>query len=152
WQERHDRSTEMLTRVIEDRRRHPQDDVITMLVESEVDEDGQRHLLTNEEIYGFSRLILTAGSGTTWRQLGILLLALPQRPALLHAVGDDRELLRRAIAEVVRWEPTDPIFRRLVVKDATLCGVDIPAGAVLEMNLGAANRDPSRWDDPARFD
>jgi cytochrome P450 len=131
---------------------HPQDDVITLLVQSELEEDGQRHLLTNEEIYGFSRLILTAGSGTTWRQLGILLVALLKDPALLDEVREDRELLRRAIDEAVRWEPTDPIFRRLVVEDATLCGVDIPAGAVLEMNLGAANRDPSRWDDPHRFD
>ena len=63
----------MLRRVIEDRRVNPQDDVITMLVESEIDEDGERHLLTDDDIYGFARLILTAGSGTTWRQLGILL-------------------------------------------------------------------------------
>ena len=51
----------MLHRVIEDRRRHPQDDVITMLVETEIEEDGDRHLLTDDEIYGFARLILTAG-------------------------------------------------------------------------------------------
>ena len=147
---RHERTTAMLHRVIEDRRRHPQDDVITMLVETELDEDGERHLLTDDEIYGFARLILTAGSGTTWRQLGILLVGLLQRPELLDAVRDDRELLRRAIDEAVRWEPTDPIFRRLVTEDVKLCGVDIPAGAVVEMNLGAANHDPTRWDDPER--
>jgi cytochrome P450 len=150
--ERHNSTTAMLRRVIEDRRAHPQDDVITALVQSEIEEDGQRHLLTDDEIYGFSRLILTAGSGTTWRQLGILLVALLKEPALLEAVRDDRELLRRAIDEVIRWEPTDPIFRRLVTKDVTLCGVDVPAGAVMEMNLGAANHDPTRWDDPEHFD
>jgi cytochrome P450 len=150
--ERHERTTAMLRRVIEDRRVHPQDDVITMLVESEIDEDGERHLLTDDEIYGFSRLILTAGSGTTWRQLGILLVALLQDQLLLDAVRKDRALLQRAIDEAVRWEPTDPIFRRLVTKDVTLCGTDIPAGAVVEMNLGSANRDPARWDDPDRFD
>jgi cytochrome P450 len=151
-QARQARTTAMLRRVIEDRRAHPQDDLITMLVESEIAEDGQRHLLTDDEIYGFARLILTAGSGTTWRQLGILLVALLREPALLDAVRSDRELLRRAIDEAVRWEPTDPIFRRLVTKDVSLCGVDIPAGAVVEMNLGAANHDPGRWDDPERFD
>ena len=51
-----------------------------MLVESELEEDGERHLLTDDEIYGFARLILTAGSGTTWRQLGILLVALLHDP------------------------------------------------------------------------
>ena len=93
---RFERTTAMLERVIEDRRAHPQDDVITMLVESELEEDGERHLLTDDEIYGFARLILTAGSGTTWRQLGILLVALLHDPALLDAVREDRELLRRA--------------------------------------------------------
>jgi cytochrome P450 len=149
---RHERTTAMLRRVIEDRRVNPQDDVITELVESEIEEDGERHLLTDDDIYGFARLILTAGSGTTWRQLGILLVGLLREPALLDAVRDDRELLRRTIDEAVRWEPTDPIFRRLVTKDVELCGVDIPAGAVVEMNLGAGNRDPARWDDPDRFD
>ena len=150
--ERHERTTAMLRRVIEDRRAHPQDDVITMLVQSEIEDDGERHLLTDDEIYGFSRLILTAGSGTTWRQLGILLVALLKEPALLDAVREDRDLLRRAMDEAVRWEPTDPIFRRLVTKDVTLCGVDIPAGAVIEMNLGSANHDPARWDNPECFD
>ena len=150
--ERHARTTEMLRRVIEDRRAHPQDDVITTLVQSEIDEDGRRHLLTDDEIYGFSRLILTAGSGTTWRQLGILLIGLLKEPSLLELVRQDRDFLRRAIEEVVRWEPTDPIFRRLVTKDVTLCGVDVPAGAVMEMNLGAANHDPARWENPERFD
>ncbi len=146
------RATTMLRAVIEDRRARPQDDVITVLVQSEIEEDGQRHLLTDNEIYGFSRLILTAGSGTTWRQLGILLIALLREPALLEAVRADRELLRRAIDEAVRWEPTDPIFRRLATRDVTLCGVEIPAGAVVEMNLGAANHDSLRWEDPEHFD
>lgn len=150
--ERHERTTAMLRRVIEDRRASPRDDVITALVQSEIAEDGERHLLSNDEIYGFSRLILTAGSGTTWRQLGILLVALLKEPTLLDAVREDRNLLRSAIEEVVRWEATDPIFRRLVTKDVTLCGVDIPAGTVIEMILGAANHDPERWDEPERFD
>ena len=146
------KSAAMLREVIDARRRQPEDDVISLLVASEIEEDGERHLLTDEEVLSFARLILTAGSGTTWRQLGILLVGLLRDRAALDAVREDRELLRRAIDEAVRWEPTDPIFRRLVTKDVTLCGVDIPAGVVLEMNLGAANRDPARWDDPDRFD
>jgi cytochrome P450 len=149
---RFEKTTEMLHRIIDARRAQPQDDVITLLVESELEEGGERHLLTDEEIYGFARLILTAGSGTTWRQLGILLVALLHQPELLDAVRDDRELLSRAIDEAVRWEPTDPIFRRLITEDVELCGVPIPAGAVVEMVLGAANRDPERWDAPERFD
>lgn len=146
------RSAGMIQRIIEHRRREPQDDVITMLTRAEIDEDGSKQLLTDEEIYGFSRLILTAGSGTTWRQLGNLLIGLLRDSEALQAVREDQELLRRAIEESVRWEATDPIFRRLVTRDVTLCGVDIPAGAIVEMNLGAANRDPARWTKPERFD
>ncbi len=150
--DRADRTTAMLKRVIEERRAEPRDDVITMLVQSEIEEDGRRHFLTNDEIYGFARLILTAGSGTTWRQLGILLVALLRQPALLDAVRRERETLRGAIEEVLRWEPTATIIRRLVVRDVELCGVKIPSGSVIELNMGAANRDPTRWQDPDRFD
>src|SRR5207253_1320633 len=70
----------------EARRGQPEEDVITMLVQSESEEDGKPHPLTGEGIYGFARLILTAGSGTTWRQLGILLVALRRDPDALEAV------------------------------------------------------------------
>jgi cytochrome P450 len=152
-QERAARAAALLASVIADRRKNPQDDLITMLVEAELEEDGERHLLNDEEVLGFARLILTAGSGTTWRQLGILLLGLLNNPQALAAVKEDRgHMLRRAIDESVRWEPTDPVFRRLVTRDVNLCGVDIPEGAIVEMNLGAANRDPERWDHPDEFD
>ncbi len=62
------------------RRDDPQDDLITVLLEGELaDEDGEVHRLTDEEIQGFSSLLLTAGSGTTWKQMGITLAALLQR-------------------------------------------------------------------------
>lgn len=151
--ERAARAADALYEVIEDRRVNPKDDVITMLVQSELEEDGERHLLTDEEIFGFARLILTAGSGTTWRQLGILLFALLNDAEAMAAVKADRgATLRRAIDEAVRWNATDPVFNRLVTRDVNLCGVDVPEGAVMQMNLGAANRDPERWDDPDTFD
>jgi cytochrome P450 len=150
--DRGERTTAMLKRVIEARRAEPRDDVITMLVQSEIEEDGQRHLLSDDEIYGFARLILTAGSGTTWRQLGILLVALLRQPDLLDAIRHDRELLKGAVEEVLRWEPTATIIRRLVLRDIELCGVKIPSGSVIELNMGAANRDPERWENPDRFD
>lgn len=150
--ERNARATAMLRRVIESRRVDPQDDVISELVRSELDEGQVRQRLSDDEIFGFARLILMAGSGTTWRQLGILLVALLREPELLEEIRSHRELIGRAIDEAVRWEPTDPIFRRRALKDVELCGVTIPAGAIVEMNLGAANRDPERWEQPERFD
>ncbi len=149
---RREESTAVLQRLIADRRIHPKDDLITTLVETEIEENGERQLLSDAEILGFARLLLTAGSGTTWRQMGILLVALMKDPTLLDAVREDRELLRRSIDEVLRWDPTAVLFRRLVTKDVTLHGVDIPVGSVVEMNFGAANRDPARWEHPEEFD
>jgi len=139
--------------IIEARRDEPQDDLISVLCHAELtDEDGIRHHLTDAEIFSFSHLLLAAGSGTTWKQIGITLAALLMRPALLDAVRDDRSLLRPAIEESLRWCPNDPVFSRYTATHVELGGVDIPAGSVVQVCLGAANRDPRRWSDPDEYD
>ena len=62
-----------------------------MLVEAEyTDEDGVSHRLTDAEILSFAMLLLAAGSGTTWKQMGITLAAIFERPDVLAAVRADR--------------------------------------------------------------
>jgi cytochrome P450 len=143
----------ILAPIVAARREHPEDDLISVLVESEVtDEDGRTHRLTDAEIYSFSMLLLAAGSGTTWKQMGITLAALLQRPELLEAVRQDRGLLRAVIEESLRWQPTDPMFSRWLTKDEEFFGTTLPKGAVLHICLGAANRDPERWERPDDYD
>ena len=143
----------ILAPIVAARRDEPQDDLISVLVQAEVaDEDGVTHRLSDAEIYSFALLLLAAGSGTTWKQMGITLTALLQRPAVLDAVRDDRTLLRGAVEESLRWMPTDPMFSRWVTRDVDFHGVHLPKGAVLHLCLGAANRDPARWDRPDDFD
>ena len=77
---------EYFGQVLADRRRNPQDDLISTLAESEI--DGAR--LTDEEIFAFLLLILPAGFETTYRASGNLLVALLTEPALLDAVRADR--------------------------------------------------------------
>jgi cytochrome P450 len=144
---------EILSPIVDARRAKPQDDLISVLVEAEyTDEDGVSHALSDPEIYSFAMLLLAAGSGTTWKQMGITLTALLQRPDVLAAVRDDRQLLRPAIEESLRWMPTDPMFSRWVTRDIDFHGVHLPAGSVLHICLGAANRDPARWDRPDEYD
>jgi cytochrome P450 len=144
---------EMLSPIVAARRKSPEDDLISVLVEAELtDEDGVTHRLSDEEIYSFTLLLLAAGSGTTWKQMGIVLTALLERPDLLRAVTEDRALLRPVIEETMRWMPTDPMFSRYVTEDVEFHGVDLPKGAVLHLCFGAANRDPARWDRPDEFD
>jgi cytochrome P450 len=148
-----DRIIEMLAPVVAARRERPEDDLISVLVQSEItDEDGETHRLSDPEIHSFAMLLLAAGSGTTWKQMGITLAALLQRPALLEAVKADRSLLRAAIEESLRWSPTDPMFSRWVTEDVEFFGTRLPKGAVLHICLGAAYRDPSRWDRPDEYD
>ena len=144
---------EILAPIVDARRKNPQDDLISVLVEAEyTDEDGVTHRLSDPEIYSFALLLLAAGSGTTWKQMGITITALLQRPDVLDAVRDDRQLLRSAIEESLRWMPTDPMFSRWVTRDVDFHGVQLPRGAVLHLCIGAANRDPARWDRPDEFD
>jgi cytochrome P450 len=144
---------EILAPIVSARRESPQDDLISVLVEAELaDDDGVTHRLSDSEIYSFAILLLSAGSGTTWKQMGITLTALLQRPDVLDAVREDRTLLRGAIEESLRWMPTDPMFSRWVTRDVDFHGVHLPKGSVLHLCIGAANRDPARWDRPDDFD
>jgi cytochrome P450 len=147
------RLMEYLVPIVAARRDRPEEDLISVLCQAELkDEDGAMHRLTDEEILSFSYLLLSAGSGTTWKQMGITLAALLTTPGAMEAVRADPALLRLAIEESVRWCPTDPMFSRWVARDVTLAGVEVPAGAVVHISIGAANRDPARWDDPDTYD
>ena len=144
---------EMIKPIVASRREAPQDDLISVLVEAEIEgEDGTTQRLSDPEIYSFAALLLAAGSGTTWKQMGTTLAALLQRPDVLRAVTADRELLRPAIEESLRWMPTDPMFSRWATQDIDFFGTTIEKGAVVHICLGAANRDPGRWDNPDEYD
>jgi len=147
-----DRFMQIVHPIVGARRSQPRDDLISVLVQAELTEGGETHTLSDAEIMSFAFLLLAAGSGTTWKQMGITLTALLDRPELTDAVRADRTLLPQVIEEGVRWMPTDPAFARFVWEDVTLHGVDIPAGAVVHQCYAAANRDPARWDDPDTFD
>jgi cytochrome P450 len=144
---------EVLRDAVRQRREKPGDDIISRMVAAEfVDEDGSRHTLSEAEIFSFCRVILAAGGGTTWRQLGITLNALLANRDQLELVRADRKLIDRAIHESMRWNVTAPVFYRLTTEDTVLNGVEIPEGSIMDVCLGAANRDPSRWSDPDTYD
>jgi len=146
-------SQRILDRLIEARRKDPKDDIISKFVAAEIDtDDGGRRPYTNTEIINHVRLILAAGGGTTWRQLGITLMALLNDREQFEALKADRSLVPSAILESVRWHATDLMFPRRAEVDVNLCGVDISAGAMIHMCLGAANRDPTRWENPDKYD
>src|SRR5580698_4996825 len=134
--------------IIADRRRNTRDDLVSQLVRAEVD----GHRLGDEEIYPFLLLLLPAAAETTYRSSGNLLFGLLGDPAQLDAVRADRGLVPAAIEEALRWETPALTVARTATADLELGGVRIPAGALVAVSLGAANRDPAVYPDPDAFD
>jgi cytochrome P450 len=139
---------EYLGRLAEERRTRPGGDLISLLAAAEL--DGQQ--LTIEEILAFCRLLLPAGSETTYRSSSNLLHGLLSNPDQLAAVRADRSLIPQAIEEGLRWEPPLTGISRTAVRDAVVDGVPVPAGASIGVCIGAANHDPSVFERPHDFD
>jgi cytochrome P450 len=123
-------------------------DVISVLARAEL--DGIH--LTDDEIYAFLRLLLPAGAETTYRSSSNLLCGLLTNPDQLDAVRRDRSLVAAAIEEGLRWEPPLLTIVRTATADTQVAGLDVSAGSTVITNLGAANHDADRWDEPERFD
>lgn len=133
--------------ILAERRASPLDDMVSILAGAEV--NGVR--MSDEQIYGFMRNLLPAGAETTSRSTASLALALLTHPDQLQAVRHDRSLLPQAIEEGIRWETPLLNFMREVTCDVDFFGVHIPEGSTMMLNLGSANHDDSRWDDPESF-
>ena len=133
---------------VEQRRQQPTNDIIGDLVAAEV--DGEK--LTDEAIIAFLRLLLPAGLETTYRSSGNLLYLLLTHPAQLAMVKQDRSLIPVAVEEGLRFETPLTTVMRTTTEDVEMGGKTIPAGAQIDMCMGSANRDESRWPNANRFD
>lgn len=144
---------ETVLALIAARRAEPRDDLVSFLLKTRLMMPGEEpRPLADREIMAHVKLVMVAGGGTSWRQMGIALFALLTHRDQFEDVKADRSLIDDAIEESLRWNPTAPYFYRMVMKDVEFYGHHIPEGAVLELGLGPANRDPDRWEHPDEFD
>ena len=139
---------EYLADIVEAKRSKPGNDVISLLVQEEL--DGER--LGDEEIYSFLRLLLPAGAETTYRATGSFLFGLLTKPDQLDALRADRSLMPQAVEESIRWESPLLITSRAAAVDTVVGGVDVPAGTMVIPSIGSANHDDTRWDHADDFD
>jgi len=139
---------ELFADLLAERRTQPRDDLVSILAHAEL--DGAR--LDDEAIFAFLRLLAPAGAETTYRSSSNLLFALLSSPEQLGALRSDASLVDNAIDEGLRFECPLTGIARTATRDTTVCGVAIPADAAVLVNLGAANRDPAKFDEPDRFD
>jgi cytochrome P450 len=142
----------IIPELMEQRRKDPQDDLLTGLVQAEIEEDGETRTLTLEEILGFVQLIALAGTETVARLLGFAAVTLAKHPDQRRELVDDPSLLTNAVEELLRYEAPSPIQSRWVARDVELHGVTIPRGARLSLLNGSADRDERHFPDPDRFD
>lgn len=140
--------TEYFLGMIEERRRRPGNDLISKLLEAEI--DGQH--LSVIELLGFCALLLVAGNETTTNLIGNAVLCFSENPGTVERLSADPALLPDAIEEVLRYlSPVQSMYRVAAV-DATLGGHRIPAGSPLVAWIGSANRDGLQFPDPDVFD
>jgi cytochrome P450 len=129
---------------IEAKRRAPADDVLTALVQAE--EDGDR--LTRDELVAQVVTLYVAGHEPTMSLIGNGLLALLHHPAQLALLRSRPGLLPNAVNELLRYDGPNQFVRRIAVQPYVIDDTTIEPGDVIYAAVGAANRDPARWDDP----
>ncbi|WP_200887834.1 cytochrome P450 [Rhodococcus opacus] len=108
--------------------------------------------ITYEQAPLVVRSLLTAGVDTTVNGLAAVLYAFATHPEQWARLRENRTLARTAFDEAVRWESPVQTFFRTATSDTEIGGAIIPDGKKILMFLGAANRDPRRWDNPDAFD
>jgi cytochrome P450 len=143
-----------LHEVFEDRRRHPKDDLVSILVGAQ--QDGvlapDEEAMENDEIVMFMTLLLIAGNETTRNAISGGMLALMEHPEQAALLRRRPELIDAAVEEILRWVSPIIGFRRTATRDTTLRGQEIRAGERVLMLYQSANRDEAVYPTGNRFD
>jgi cytochrome P450 len=128
------------------------DDVFAALRYSEIEEDGARRTLTEDEMLTILQQLFIGGIETTDKLLAETMIMLEGRDDVWERVRRDPRYLRLVCEEALRLaSPAQGIFRR-PVRNVQFEGVTIPAESRLVASFSAANRDPSVYIDPDTFD
>ncbi len=139
--------------LIQERRRHPRDDMISGLIAAQVErDDGGTTQLDDIEITGFATLLGGAGAETVTKLVGNAIVQFARNPEQWHKLLDDRSRVSAAIEEVLRYEAPAQYNVRCSLKDVHLHGVTIPPGKPVFLLGGSANRDPDAFTDADKFD
>jgi cytochrome P450 len=136
--------------VVEQRRRAPRTDLVSALVQAE----AQGETLTEDEILAALLTLYTAAGTTTERMISSGLLLLLRHPEQWALLCREPHRAPGAVTEILRFHHPNQqtTTARLAIDDVDIRGTVVPTGHTVRVALGAANRDPSRWDDPERFD
>ncbi|MGR7027420.1 cytochrome P450 [Geodermatophilus sp. URMC 62] len=140
--------------LLEDRRAHPRDDVVSALVQAEIGgvPFADEHLTPASEILGLMMVLFLGGVESTAGLTGSLFKLLAENPDQRELLRRDPSLIPAAVEETIRHSSPLQLVGRTTSREVTLHGVTIPAGGRVVLVYGAANRDERRFPDPDRFD
>ena len=139
--------------LVAERRAHPTDDMISHLVQAEVErEDGTVERLTDTEVGRFVLLLAAAGAETVTKLVGNAVMTFAENPDQLAKLTADPSLAPTAVEEVLRYKAPSQYQGRFSVADRDFRGETIKAGFPVLIITGAANRDPRAYEDPDSFD
>ena len=133
--------------MVKQRRKSLSDDLTSALVEAEIDGDK----LTDDEIMAFLFLMVIAGNETTTKLLANAAYWGHKHPDQLAPVFDDHDLISPWIEETLRYDTSSQLLARAVVEDVEFYGTTVPAGEVLLLLAGSANRDERVFDQPDEY-
>jgi cytochrome P450 len=133
---------------IADRRRQPREDVLSGLASATYPDGSVPGIL---EVARPATFLFAAGQETVTKLLSSAVQVLGERPELQDQLRENRDLIGPFMEEALRMQSPTKVDFRLARKTTTLGGVPVPAGAVLMLCLGAANRDPRKFDNPHEF-
>lgn len=143
-----DEFTEYLRPLLAQRRNYPEDDVLSIIANAEV--EGVR--LEDEEVFSLCRLLFPAGSDTAYKNLGSLLAAILENPGMRElAMGSDQDR-DELVQEGLRWEPPVSLQPRACSQAIRFHETQLEADTPMLFGLAAGNRDPAVFSDPHQFD
>jgi len=139
---------EEFTVLLEERRQERRDDLMSALLDAEV--DGRR--LSREELLGMCYLLVAGGSDTSTNLISSGATLLAKHPDQRSVLTREPQRIPDAVEEMLRFEGPAQTNNRRVTRDVEFHGTTIPAGAQLKLVIGAANRDERQFEAPDRFD
>ena len=137
-----------LKSLIAERRTHPTEDLLTKMVQAE--ENGD--MLSEDEIVVATNFLLFAGHETTANLIAVGMYYLMQNPEQMEQLRTMPAKMQNAIEELLRYVSPVHTLGRVTTQDVTVRGVEIPQGSSINIQVGAANRDPEKFPEPEKLD
>jgi cytochrome P450 len=138
---------------IDERRRRPRDDMMSDLMQGELDRgDGTTRPLDDGELFAFYLLLSSAGNETVARLLGWAAILLARNPGERRKLAEDPGLVPNGVEELLRYEAPSPIQARWVTRDVECHGQVLPKDSKVALLTASGNRDEREFPHPDRLD